>query len=37
MEEDTGKTTHGSPSGRIHDADAALVDFNRAGVPLVSA
>jgi aspartyl-tRNA(Asn)/glutamyl-tRNA(Gln) amidotransferase subunit B len=35
MEEDTGKTTHGSPSGRIHDADAALVDFNRAGVPLV--
>jgi aspartyl-tRNA(Asn)/glutamyl-tRNA(Gln) amidotransferase subunit B len=35
MEEDTGKTTHGSPSGRIHDANAALVDFNRAGVPLV--
>jgi aspartyl-tRNA(Asn)/glutamyl-tRNA(Gln) amidotransferase subunit B len=35
MEEDTGKTTHGSPSGRIHDADAALLDFNRAGVPLV--
>jgi aspartyl-tRNA(Asn)/glutamyl-tRNA(Gln) amidotransferase subunit B len=35
MEEDTGKTTHGSPSGRIHDAAAALVDFNRAGVPLV--
>lgn len=35
MEEDTGKTVHGSPSGRIHDADAALVDFNRAGVPLV--
>ncbi|MDH5314408.1 MAG: Asp-tRNA(Asn)/Glu-tRNA(Gln) amidotransferase subunit GatB, partial [Actinomycetota bacterium] len=26
---------HGSPSGRIHDADEALVDFNRAGVPLV--
>ena len=34
MEEDTGKTTHGSPSGRIHDADAALVDFNRAGAPV---
>jgi len=35
MEEDTGKTTHGSASGRIHEADYALVDFNRAGVPLV--
>ncbi|MGZ4148474.1 MAG: Asp-tRNA(Asn)/Glu-tRNA(Gln) amidotransferase subunit GatB [Actinomycetota bacterium] len=35
MEEDTGKTTHGSESGRIHDADSALVDYNRAGVPLV--
>ncbi len=35
MEEDTGKTTHSSSSGRIHGADAALVDFNRAGVPLV--
>jgi aspartyl-tRNA(Asn)/glutamyl-tRNA(Gln) amidotransferase subunit B len=35
MEEDTGKTTHGSTSGRIHDADHALVDYNRAGVPLV--
>jgi aspartyl-tRNA(Asn)/glutamyl-tRNA(Gln) amidotransferase subunit B len=35
MEVDTGKTTHASSSGRIHDADAALVDFNRAGVPLV--
>jgi aspartyl-tRNA(Asn)/glutamyl-tRNA(Gln) amidotransferase subunit B len=35
MEEDTGKTTHGSASGRIHDATHALVDFNRAGVPLV--
>jgi len=35
MEEDTGKTTHGSESGRIHDATHALVDFNRAGVPLV--
>ena len=35
MEEDTGKTVHGSASGRIHDADSALIDFNRAGVPLV--
>jgi aspartyl-tRNA(Asn)/glutamyl-tRNA(Gln) amidotransferase subunit B len=35
MEEDTGKTTHGSSTGRIHDADHALVDYNRAGVPLV--
>jgi aspartyl-tRNA(Asn)/glutamyl-tRNA(Gln) amidotransferase subunit B len=35
MEEDTGKTTHGSTSGRIHGAQHALVDYNRAGVPLV--
>ncbi len=35
MEEDTGKTTHESASGRIHDAESALVDYNRAGVPLV--
>jgi aspartyl-tRNA(Asn)/glutamyl-tRNA(Gln) amidotransferase subunit B len=35
MEEDTGKTSHGSTSGRIHEADFALVDYNRAGVPLV--
>jgi aspartyl-tRNA(Asn)/glutamyl-tRNA(Gln) amidotransferase subunit B len=35
MEEDTGKTQHGSQSGRIHDALHALVDYNRAGVPLV--
>ena len=35
MEEDTGKTTHGSDSGRIHDATHASVDFDRAGVPLV--
>jgi aspartyl-tRNA(Asn)/glutamyl-tRNA(Gln) amidotransferase subunit B len=35
MEEDTGKTTHGSATGRIHDADSAAIDFNRAGVPLV--
>ncbi len=35
MEEDTGKTSHGSTSGRIHEAEYALVDYNRAGVPLV--
>ncbi|MEA2932282.1 MAG: aspartyl-tRNA(Asn)/glutamyl-tRNA(Gln) amidotransferase subunit, partial [Actinomycetota bacterium] len=35
MEEDTGKTTHVGESGRIHGADHALVDYNRAGVPLV--
>ncbi|MGE5460962.1 MAG: Asp-tRNA(Asn)/Glu-tRNA(Gln) amidotransferase subunit GatB [Solirubrobacterales bacterium] len=35
QEEDTGKTSHGSASGRIHEADSALVDYNRAGVPLV--
>ena len=35
MEEDTGKTTHVGESGRIHGADYALVDYNRAGVPLV--
>jgi len=35
MEEDTGKTTHGSESGRIHEAQHALIDYHRAGVPLV--
>jgi aspartyl-tRNA(Asn)/glutamyl-tRNA(Gln) amidotransferase subunit B len=36
MEEDAGKLTHmGGATGRIHGADAALVDYNRAGVPLV--
>jgi len=35
MEEDTGKTTHVGVSGRIHGADFSLVDYNRAGVPLV--
>jgi aspartyl-tRNA(Asn)/glutamyl-tRNA(Gln) amidotransferase subunit B len=35
LEEDTGKTTHVGISGRIHGADHALVDYNRAGVPLV--
>jgi aspartyl-tRNA(Asn)/glutamyl-tRNA(Gln) amidotransferase subunit B len=35
MEEDTGKTTHVGQSGRIGQADYALIDYNRAGVPLV--
>jgi aspartyl-tRNA(Asn)/glutamyl-tRNA(Gln) amidotransferase subunit B len=35
MEEDTGKSSHIGTSGRIHGADHSLVDYNRAGVPLV--
>jgi len=36
MEEDTGKNTHvGGATGRIHGADYSLVDFNRAGIPLI--
>ena len=36
MEEDTGKITHiGGATGRIHGADYSLVDYNRAGVPLI--
>jgi aspartyl-tRNA(Asn)/glutamyl-tRNA(Gln) amidotransferase subunit B len=35
MEEDTGKTTHVGQTGRIGGANHALVDYNRAGVPLV--
>jgi aspartyl-tRNA(Asn)/glutamyl-tRNA(Gln) amidotransferase subunit B len=36
MEEDTGKSSHmGSGTGRIHGADSSLVDYNRAGVPLL--
>ncbi|MGH9070129.1 MAG: Asp-tRNA(Asn)/Glu-tRNA(Gln) amidotransferase subunit GatB [Acidimicrobiales bacterium] len=35
MEEDTGKSTHVGAGGRIHDANYSLVDYNRAGVPLV--
>jgi aspartyl-tRNA(Asn)/glutamyl-tRNA(Gln) amidotransferase subunit B len=35
MEEDTGKTTHIGGGGRIHQAGHSLVDYNRAGVPLV--
>lgn len=36
MEEDTGKLTHtGGETGRIHGADYSLVDYNRAGIPLI--
>jgi aspartyl-tRNA(Asn)/glutamyl-tRNA(Gln) amidotransferase subunit B len=35
MEEDTGKNTHVGTSGRIHGAEYSLVDFNRAGIPLI--
>jgi aspartyl-tRNA(Asn)/glutamyl-tRNA(Gln) amidotransferase subunit B len=36
MEEDAGKLTHiGGNTGRIHGAEFSLVDYNRAGVPLV--
>src|SRR5690606_605949 len=36
MEEDTGKSTHvGGATGRIHGASHSLLDYNRAGVPLV--
>ncbi|MEN3305533.1 MAG: aspartyl-tRNA(Asn)/glutamyl-tRNA(Gln) amidotransferase subunit [Micromonosporaceae bacterium] len=36
LEEDTGKTLHvGGSTGRIHGASESLVDYNRAGIPLV--
>jgi aspartyl-tRNA(Asn)/glutamyl-tRNA(Gln) amidotransferase subunit B len=35
MEEDTGKSTHIGTTGRIHGADYSLVDYNRAGIPLI--
>ena len=36
LEEDTGKTLHvGGATGRIHGASESLVDYNRAGIPLV--
>ncbi len=36
MEEDTGKSLHvGGADGRIHGASYSLLDYNRAGVPLI--
>src|SRR5213594_1108421 len=35
LEEDTGKTTHAGTTGRIAEAEYALIDYNRAGLPLV--
>jgi aspartyl-tRNA(Asn)/glutamyl-tRNA(Gln) amidotransferase subunit B len=35
LEEDTGKSTHVGGDGRIHGASHSLVDYNRAGVPLL--
>jgi aspartyl-tRNA(Asn)/glutamyl-tRNA(Gln) amidotransferase subunit B len=36
LEEDTGKSQHmGGATGRIHGAEYSLVDYNRAGIPLV--
>ncbi|KOG40483.1 Asp-tRNA(Asn)/Glu-tRNA(Gln) amidotransferase subunit GatB [Streptomyces decoyicus] len=36
MEEDTGKSTHiGGATGRIHGARHSLLDYNRAGIPLI--
>ena len=36
MEEDTGKSLHiGGTTGRIHGAEYSLVDYNRAGIPLI--
>ncbi|MGJ5589831.1 Asp-tRNA(Asn)/Glu-tRNA(Gln) amidotransferase subunit GatB [Micrococcus lylae] len=35
LEDDAGKLTHQGGSGRIQGASASLVDYNRAGVPLI--
>ena len=35
LEEDTGKLIHTGVTGRISESDASIVDFNRAGTPLV--
>jgi aspartyl-tRNA(Asn)/glutamyl-tRNA(Gln) amidotransferase subunit B len=35
LEEDTGKSLHVGTTGRIHGAEYSLVDYNRAGIPLV--
>ena len=35
MEEDTGKSLHVGSTGRIVGAEHSLVDYNRAGIPLI--
>jgi aspartyl-tRNA(Asn)/glutamyl-tRNA(Gln) amidotransferase subunit B len=35
LEEDTGKTIHAGEGGRIGEGEHALIDYNRAGIPLV--
>ncbi len=35
LEEDTGKSLHVGGGGRIHEAAHSLIDYNRAGVPLM--
>lgn len=35
MEEDTGKSLHVGGTGRIHGSEESLVDYNRAGIPLL--
>ena len=35
LEEDAAKLVHIGTSGRIHGADASIVDFNRGGTPLI--
>ncbi len=35
LEEDAAKLVHAGESGRIHSAEASIVDFNRGGTPLV--
>jgi aspartyl-tRNA(Asn)/glutamyl-tRNA(Gln) amidotransferase subunit B len=35
LEEDTGKSSHEGGTGRIHGSGGSLVDYNRAGVPLL--
>ena len=35
LEEDAAKLVHAGTSGRIHSAEASVVDFNRGGTPLV--
>ena len=34
LEDDAAKLVHAGSSGRIHDSDASVVDFNRGGTPL---